>query len=93
MFEILPYNPQLEKRWDKFVLNESMNGTFLQTRRFLNYHPKDRFEDASFLIESSGTIIAAFPGNHTNTGKWISHQGSTFGGPIISKNFYTAERV
>ena len=93
MFEVLPYTAQLEARWDRFVMNESINGTFLQTRRFLNYHPEGRFRDASFLLESSGTIVAVFPGNLTESGEWISHQGSTFGGPVISKNFYTAERV
>lgn len=93
MLEILPYNETLDKRWDRFVMQESVNGTFLQTRRFLNYHPSDRFTDASFLIESSGTIVAAFPGNILSDGKWISHQGSTFGGPVISKHFYSAERL
>lgn len=93
MFSILPYDSHLEARWDRFVMSDSVNGTFLQTRRFLNYHPQGRFRDASFLVESTGIIVAAFPGNLTDDGEWISHQGSTFGGPIISKNFYTAERV
>ena len=93
MFEVLPYGSHLEARWDRFVMNESVNGTFLQTRRFLNYHPEGRFNDASFLLESSGTIIAAFPGVLTVSGEWVSHQGSTFGGPVISKNYYSAERV
>ena len=30
-------------RWDEFVLKESMNGTFLQTRHFINYHEKGKF--------------------------------------------------
>ena len=93
MLEILPYNETLDKRWDRFVMQESVNGTFLQTRRFLSYHPSGRFKDASFLVESSGTIVAAFPGNISNDGEWISHQGSTFGGPIISKHYYSAERL
>ena len=93
MFSVLPYDSHLEARWDRFVMSESMNGTFLQTRRFLNYHPQGRFKDASFMLESSGTIVAAFPGNLTDNGEWVSHQGSTFGGPVISRNFYTAERI
>lgn len=93
MFSVLPYDSHLEARWDRFVTSESVNGTFLQTRRFLNYHPQGRFKDASFMLESSGVIVAAFPGNITESGEWISHQGTTFGGPIISKHFYTAERV
>lgn len=93
MFSVLPYDSHLEARWDRFVTSESVNGTFLQTRRFLNYHPEGRFRDASFLLESSGKIVAAFPGVLTDSGEWISHQGSTFGGPVISTDFYTAERV
>ncbi|WP_407443888.1 peptidoglycan bridge formation glycyltransferase FemA/FemB family protein [Fibrobacter sp.] len=93
MFDILPYNEKMEARWDHFVIQESFNGTFLQSRKFLNYHPEGRFNDASFLIEKSGTIVAAFPGNITQDGEWISHQGSTFGGPIILESFYTAGRT
>ena len=93
MFSVLPYDSHLEVRWDRFVMNESVNGTFLQTRRFLNYHPQGRFKDASFMLESSGIIVAAFPGNLTDAGEWISHQGSTFGGPVIAKHYYTAERI
>jgi len=93
MFSVLPYDSRLEARWDRFVTSESVNGTFLQTRRFLNYHPEGRFKDASFVLESSGTIVAAFPGVLTASGQWVSHQGSTFGGPVISKDFYTAERI
>ncbi|SHG91416.1 Acetyltransferase (GNAT) domain-containing protein [Fibrobacter sp. UWH9] len=93
MFEILPYNKELDQRLDRFVNRESVNGTFLQTRQFLNYHPEDRFKDASFAIHKSGIITAYFPGTVTADGEFISHQGSTFGGPVISKDFYTASRL
>jgi hypothetical protein len=92
MYEILPYKSDMESRWDRFVMEESVNGTFLQTRRFLNYHPKGRFQDASFLIEKSGIVVAAVPGCNVD-GKFVSHQGSTFGGPIISKDFFSASRL
>lgn len=93
MFEILQYNSNLEKRWDDFVMEESVNGIFLQTRRFLNYHPEGRFRDASFLVALSGIIVSAFPGVLTEDGVWISHPGSTFGGPVVSRYFYTVERL
>ena len=51
MYEILLYSPELDQRFDHFVEKESVNGTFLQTRRFLNYHPADRFVDASFALQ------------------------------------------
>ena len=92
MYEILPYSPELEKRWDRFVMDDSMNGTFLQTRKFLNYHPEGRFIDASFFVQKSGIIVAVVPGCNVD-GKFVSHQGSTFGGPIFSKDFYSGYKI
>lgn len=40
MFRFERYNEQDEEIWDDFVMEKSVNGTFLQTRRFLNYHSK-----------------------------------------------------
>ena len=92
MYEILPYSPDLDKRLDHFVECESVNGTFLQTRRFLNYHPAGRFTDASFALEKSGTIVAYFPGVAKEQ-TFVSHAGTTFGGPIIAKSFYSGSRL
>ena len=92
MYEILHYSPELDQRFDHFVEKESVNGTFLQTRRFLNYHPADRFVDASFALQKSGTIVAYFPGVVKDEA-FVSHAGSTFGGPIIAKPYYTGARL
>lgn len=92
MYKILPYSPELDKRLDHFVECESVNGTFLQTRRFLNYHPTGRFTDASFALEKSGTIVAYFPGVAKEQ-TFVSHAGTTFGGPIIAKSFYSGSRL
>lgn len=92
MYEILPYSHEQESRWDRFVMENSMNGTFLQTRKFLNYHPEGRFTDASFFVEKSGIVVAVVPGCNVE-GKFVSHQGSTFGGPVISKDFYSGNKI
>lgn len=92
MFDLLPYNPYWDSRLDQFVKEQSVNGTFLQTRQFLNYHSA-RFKNASFALEKSGTIAVYFPGNVTADNSFISHQGATFGGPVFSKAFYKASRV
>ena len=54
---VRPYTPADEAEWDRFVMHESGNGTFLQTRNFLNYHPAGRFTDASLMVynEHRGT--------------------------------------
>lgn len=58
MYNIINYKAEYEKQWDTFVMEHSVNGTFLQTRRFLNYHPKNRFSDVSVLIYDKETIEA-----------------------------------
>lgn len=92
MYEIQPYTRELESRWDRFVMEDSMNGTFLQTRKFLNYHPEGRFTDASFFVEKSGIVVAVVPGCSVD-GSFVSHLGSTFGGPVISKDFYSGNKI
>ena len=92
MYEILPYKSEMENRWDRFVMEDSINGTFLQTRKFLSYHPADRFKDTSFLVAKSGIVVAAVPGCDMD-GDFVSHPGSTFGGPVISKDFYSGNKI
>ena len=63
MFRIESYEKKYEQLWDDFVLNKSINGTFLQSRSFLNYHPEDRFEDCSLLIfNQKDNLAAVIPG-------------------------------
>lgn len=96
-YQILSYSKEYEEKWDYFVMNNSVNGTFLQTRRFLNYHPVDRFLDCSLLVlDKKGNIAAVCPGCiQYEDGKKIffSHKGSTFGGIIIGNKVYSAEKV
>lgn len=81
------YTDIYAERWDRFVLKESINGTFLQTRKFLNYHPKDRFTDSSLVFLCGNNIVAVLPANYNLAErKIVSHQGSTYGGLILSKN-------
>jgi len=96
MLEIVKYEDKYEKQWDNFVINETVNGTFLQTRLFLNYHPKNRFRDCSVLIIKKNSIVAVIPGCEVySNGKKVfsSHAGSTFGGIIIRKKDYNARSV
>ena len=89
---IIPYAPQWEEKWDRFVLGASANGTFLQTRRFLNYHPEGRFRDASLLVMDGSNIVAVLPACSTlEEGKtcFFSHKGSTFGGIVIDRAKYS----
>ena len=87
---IIEYNDSYKEKWDKFVLSESVNGTFLQTRNFLDYHPKGRFKDNSLIFLNKTTIIAVLPAHISKDGEkkvFNSHQGSTFGGIVVGKKY------
>ena len=74
-----------------------INGTFLQTRRFLSYHPDGRFIDHSLLFyDTKGHLAAVCPACEiVEDGKKVfySHKGSTFGGILIGIKDYKAEKV
>lgn len=93
MYKIVSYDPGYESQWDNFIHNDSVNGTFLQSRNFLKYHPKERFVDSSVLLFKENVLAAVVPGcSVDDEGKktFYSHAGSTFGGLVIRKKYYDA---
>lgn len=91
MIEIIKYEDKYQERWDDFVLNKSINGTFLQSRNFLNYHPEGRFCDASLLVMQGTNIVAVIPACDViedNRRTFYSHKGSTYGGIIMAAEKY-----
>lgn len=81
--------------WDKFIV-ESMNGTFLQTRKFIEYHPLERFRDHSLLIFKGNKIVGSVLACEIieNEEKILfSHKGTTFGGIIVSQQIYSATKI
>ncbi len=93
---LVKYDNSYEKAWDRFVLEESINGTFLQTRNFLNYHPAGRFKDNSLMFMKGNNLIAVIPANiieEDNRKELISHMGSTFGGIILGRPYKKIEEV
>lgn len=87
------YTEKNEQEWDKFVSVYSMNGTFLQTRRFINYHSVDKFKDCSLCVRKGKELVAVCLGCKVEvegeTYFW-GHQGSTFGGICVSEKIYSA---
>lgn len=94
--QIKEYTDEYKDKWDDFVLNQSMNGTFLQTKQFLDYHG-DRFCDASLILyKGNDTIVAVVPAcTITEAGRKIfsAHRGSTFGGIVVARQFYNIEHM
>lgn len=85
-----------EEEWDGFIVN-SVNGTFLQSRKFLNYHPKERFTDASLIVrDNNSKIVALIPAcEMEENGRKIlwSHKGSTYGGIVTDRKHWRAEAL
>lgn len=98
MINVYQYESTNEPEWDNFVMGKDcVNGTFLQSRNFLNYHPQNRFQDCSLLFRNEkGKLVAVCPGCRVIENEkavFYSHKGSTFGGLVIHRKYYTAAKV
>ena len=95
MFKLIPFNKSKfsDKQWDEFVL-QSDSGTMFHTRKFLSYHPKKRFKDASFVILKKGKLFSVFTAVLIERdGKKIlaSHSGASYGGFVHKSNLNLKE--
>ncbi len=71
--------------WDSFVKNAN-NGTLFHLRKFLSYHPEDRFVDHSIEFYKKNTLFSVFPAAELNiNGKnlLVSHPGLTVGSFVV----------
>lgn len=95
-YRVENYNGDLREKWDKFVNCESANGTFLQTRQFLEYHG-DRFMDHSLIVyKGNNTIAAVVPACvvlDVEDKIFSAHMGSTFGGIVLDRQCNNIEDV
>lgn len=92
---IQKYDEAYAAEWDKFVEERAVNGSFLQERRFLNYHDKDKFRDASLMFYEKMKLVAVCPAcvAEDEHGKvFYSHQGSTYGGIIVEKELMRIDK-
>ena len=90
---VVPFQKERKERWDSFVMEESVNGTFIQTRNFYDYHPEGRFQDISLLVTDGERTAAVIPACLTREEgaeglTFFSHRGGTFGGPVIHRDYY-----
>ncbi|SMD08743.1 GNAT family N-acetyltransferase [Sporomusa malonica] len=96
MLKIEIYNQSHQKDWDNFI-GTSRNGTFMQQRTFLNYHPPGRFVDCSLMVYNShGNLIAVIPAAQKMEGQkkvFSSYPGASHGGIIVDQKFGTYEAM
>jgi len=89
------FNSSDEMAWDEFV-ESSNNGTLFHTRKFLNYHPEDRFIDHDLIFEKKTHIISVLPATiQKKDGEQIliSHPGASVGSCVISEKLSFAESL
>jgi hypothetical protein len=80
------FEPGDREAWDALV-GESRSAHFLFRRDYMEYH-RDRFEDASMILESDGVPVALLPANRQGDAV-VSHGGLTFGGLISTPKLTT----
>ena len=83
------------KEWEIFI-RESNNGTLFHLRKFLEYHPKNRFEDHSLMVYKKEKLISVFPASIIiDNGKkfLISHPGSSMGSFVLPVNLSIADAI
>lgn len=83
--EIVRFQQDDSSAWDEFTQSAN-NGTIFHTRKFLSYHPPDRFQDHSLIFLKNGKRIAQLPAvEFEQDGKnlLISHRGASYGGFVV----------
>lgn len=88
---IKKYQDNDELIWDEFV-NKECFGTIYHTRKFINYHPKDRFEDHSILIYDKEILICILPCCKRGE-KYFSYTGATYGGPVFHYKYVSIKHM
>ena len=83
-------NDKEKAKVDEFILDTLSNGEFINSVKYLSYHPKNRFIDDSIIVKdiNSGgikcVVMAGCKNNDNST--IISHPGTTFSGPIFKSS-------
>ena len=83
------------QQWESFI-GHSNNGTLFHHRKFLNYHPKDRFEDHSLMAYKKDKLLSIFPAAvKIDNGErlLISHPGATMGSFVVPLNLSFADAM
>lgn len=88
--------PEFEELWDRFVEEQSINGTFLHTRKFYNHNTANAREDCSLLFFKKGKLVALFPAACYTKGDHKvlhSHPRATYGGLIMNNEVGVEDAV
>lgn len=85
---LVKYDDKYFDEYEKFIEN-SINGTIFHERKFISYHPSDRFNDCSLMIYKGEKLIGIFPAailEKNNIKILKSHPGTSYGGLVLKDN-------
>ena len=88
MFTVNRLSKKNYSSWDSFVKNAN-NGTIFHLRKFLSYHPKNKFIDHSLEFYKNNSLFSIFPAAeivNNNKKLLVSHPGTTVGSFVISES-------
>lgn len=92
-FNYRKYNVENDKYWDDFVKN-SVNGTLFHTRKFLSYHPDNKYVDASVEFYKKNKLFSVFPAvavEYNGKLTLYSHLGASYGGFVYNEGISIKE--
>lgn len=96
MYSAARLDPAFQADWEAFN-DQSINGTFLSSRKFLGYHPPERFNDHSLVVRKGSEPFAIIPACEVSVRgeerRLISHSGATYGGIIFKRNPTVSEAI
>ena len=84
--KIEKYKEENYSKWESFLSN-SVNGNFMHSKKFLNYHG-NKFTDFSILIYEDTNLLGILPAaiHPLMENTVVSHPGATYGGLIHKIN-------
>lgn len=77
----------LREKIDIFIENNRTTGEFINTVKYLSYHPADRFTDDSVVVVETGSMtikgVMMAAESREDSRILVSHPGTTFAGPVV----------
>lgn len=83
--DITVYSNDFIQEWESFV-DSANNGNIFHLRKFLSYHPPERFTDHSLVFSKKGKTVALLPAAECTIDAQrtlISHRGASYGGFVV----------
>lgn len=93
MIQVHEYKESKRQEWEDFV-PAANNGTVFHRQRFLDYHPRGRFDNRHLMVYQGGTLAALLPGlvKEGPEGRTlVSYGGASYGGLVIAPGLGIAD--